>query len=207
MEYTLFYFLREIKRMPWIEADLRTSIVDIFHENGISLVTPFLSKSASLQIETAKVNTKNILNPSSNLKRDNFPLNNIKNIKGIGLVYSDKLNSIYIYTVWDLLETGKSREGRNDIAEKTGISSKHILKWVNMADLLRVEGVGTEYSELLESAGVDTVVELSRRVPSNLHRRLMLENEEKNLVKNTPTIEMVEKWVQVANNLPRKVTY
>jgi small-conductance mechanosensitive channel len=199
MQYTVYYFIREVKRMPWIDADVRSSIVDAFIENGIDLTTPLLSKR--FEISESEANT---ILPAQLV---DVQTDDIKNIEGIGAIYSERLNSIYINSVSDLLEAGKTREGRIDLAEKTGISRKLILKWVDLADLFRIEGVGKGYSRLLESSGVDTVVDLSRRNPVNLYRRLVEENATKNLVKSVPTQEMVEKWVNEAKTLPRKVTY
>jgi small-conductance mechanosensitive channel len=203
MEYTLFYFIREVKRMPWIEADVRSRVVDVFNENGIDLTTPLISKRFDND-ETQKnisVKTHSITHQVDSKQVD------IRNIEGIGSVYSEKLNSIYIYSVEDLLEAGKTREGRIDLANKTGISSKLILRWINLADLFRLDGVGKEYSGLLEAAGVDTVVELSRRNPRNLYRRLVQENAARNLVETVPSRDFVEAWVKEAKTLPRKILY
>ena len=203
MEYTLYYFIREVKRMPWIEADVRKNIVDLFNENSIDLTTPLLSTRPTPfeDREFKKVNTNLVGEVGS---ANSYSVNMIE---GIGSVFSEKLNSVYIYSVRDLLEAGKTREGRVDLAEKTGISIKLILRWVNLADLFRIEGVGKEYSHLLESVGVDTVVELSRRNPSNLYNRIIQENSVKNLVQTVPAQEMVIKWVREAKNLPRKISY
>ena len=131
----------------------------------------------------------------------------IKEIEGIGAVYAEKLANIGIYTVHALLDKGCAKSGRKEIAEKTGISETLILEWVNMADLFRIEGVGEEYSDLLEEAGVDTTVELSKRDPENLHAKMKEVNEQKKLVKQLPTLDMVKKWVETAKTLPRKVEY
>jgi predicted flap endonuclease-1-like 5' DNA nuclease len=203
MQYTLYYFIREVKRMPWIEADVRSSIVDVFLENGIDLTTPLLSKRFEESVSQANIS----LNSDLPANLADLQSNDIKGIEGIGAIYSERLKSIYIYTAKDLLEAGKTREGRLDLSMKTGISKKLILKWVNLADLFRIKGVGKEYSYLLESAGVNTVVELSRRNPVNLYQRLVEVNNEKNLVRSVPTQEMVEKWVREADSLPRKITY
>lgn len=203
MQYTLFYFIREVKRMPWIEADVRNSIVDAFNKNGIGMTTPLLSKRAG-DDQSEIFYGAGIY---KNIEREDVRSEDIRNIEGIGTVYSEKLNSIYISSIWDLLEAGKTREGRIDLAEKTGISIKLILRWVNLADLFRVEGVGKEYSQLLESAGVNTVVDLSRRNPINLYAKLVQTNNERNLVKVVPSQEIVESWIQEAKTLSRKITY
>jgi predicted flap endonuclease-1-like 5' DNA nuclease len=128
-------------------------------------------------------------------------------IEGIGPVYAKKLNSVGIYTTSDLLEAGGTRVGRKEISEKIGISDKLVLEWVNLSDLMRIKGVGEEYSDLLEEAGVDTVVELARRNPYNLFAKLLEVNEEKQLVRALPTLEDVIFWVDHAKKLPRKIEY
>jgi predicted flap endonuclease-1-like 5' DNA nuclease len=105
----------------------------------------------------------------------------IEEIEGIGPVYAKKLIEAGIKTTDDLLEACATPKGREDLAAKTGISSKLILEWVNLADLMRIKGIGEEYSDLLEEAGVDTVAELARRDPDNLHAKLLEINEKKNL--------------------------
>jgi predicted flap endonuclease-1-like 5' DNA nuclease len=131
----------------------------------------------------------------------------IIDIEGIGPVYAEKLNSINIYTTSDLLEAGAMPLGRKELAEKTGISHKLILEWVNIADLFRIKGVGEEYSDLLEEAGVDTVVELAKRVPENLHAKMLEVNEKKNLVNRPPPLSAVKDWVEQAKKLKRVVEY
>ncbi len=131
----------------------------------------------------------------------------IKEIEGIGPNYAEKLANIGIHTVHALLDKGCTRSGRKEIAEKTGIAETSVLEWVNMADLFRIEGIGEEYSDLLEEAGVDTVVELSKRDPENLHAKLKEVNEQKKLVKQLPSLDTVKKWVEEAKKLPRKVEY
>jgi predicted flap endonuclease-1-like 5' DNA nuclease len=96
---------------------------------------------------------------------------------------------------------------RKDLAEKTSISPKLILKWVNNSDLFRVKGVGEEYADLLEKAGVDTVVELSTRDAVNLHAKILEVNEAHKIVRRVPSPEMVEGWIEEAKTLPRKVEY
>ncbi|MEM2335986.1 MAG: DUF4332 domain-containing protein [Candidatus Bathyarchaeia archaeon] len=106
-----------------------------------------------------------------------------------------------------MLNVGGTRKGRKELAEKTGISEKLILEWVNLADLFRIKGIGEEYSDLLEEAGVDTVVELSKRDPENLHAKILEINKEKKLVRKPPTLEQVKNWIEQAKKLPRKVEY
>jgi predicted flap endonuclease-1-like 5' DNA nuclease/predicted DNA-binding transcriptional regulator len=131
----------------------------------------------------------------------------IIDIEGIGAVYAQKLNEINIYTTTDLLEAGATPAKRRDLAEKTGISDRLLLRWINMADLFRIKGVGEEYSDLLEAAGVDTVVELAKRVPENLRTKMLEVNAEKNLVRRPPTLNEVKLWIQEAKTLQRKIEY
>jgi ribosomal protein L35AE/L33A len=131
----------------------------------------------------------------------------IKDIEGIGPKYAEKLNAQNIQTTADLLEAGKTPNSRKELAEKTGISHKLIHEWVNIADLFRIKGVGEEYSDLLKEAGVDTVVELSKRVPEHLHDKVVEVNKVKKLVRKVPTIAMIESWIEEAKTLPRKIEY
>ncbi len=131
----------------------------------------------------------------------------IEAIEGIGEVYADKLREVGVRTVEKLLKEGASKKGRADLAESTGISEKLILTWTNHADLFRITGIGSQYAELLEAAGVDTVVELSTRNAENLCNKMLEVNEEKKLVRRPPALSMVEDWVAQAGKLPRVITY
>ena len=128
-------------------------------------------------------------------------------IEGIGEVYFGKLQAIGIRSIEALLEAGKTPQGRKELAEKSGISYKSILEWVNRADLFRIKGVAEEYSDLLESSGVDTVVELAKRRADNLFEKMKAVNAEKKLVRRLPTLVMVANWVEQAKGLERIVTY
>jgi PAS domain S-box-containing protein len=131
----------------------------------------------------------------------------VEKIEGIGPVYAQKLLVVGIKTTEDLLEQGKSRKGREDLVEKTGISATLVLKWVNMADLMRIRGVGEEYSELLEKAGVDTVKELRNRNPKNLLEAIVRANEAHKLVRKLPNLAEVESWVKEAKEAEPIMTY
>ncbi len=131
----------------------------------------------------------------------------IDEIEGIGEKYAKKLAKAGIKTVEDLLEKGATKKGRSELAKLTGLSEKLILTWVNHADLFRVKGIGKQYAELLEAAGVDTVVELSKRNPENLLNAMIKTNKKKNLVRALPYLKQVKKWVEQAKKLPRKVSY
>ena len=84
---------------------------------------------------------------------------NLTDIEGIGTVYGEKLAAAGLKTTDDLLARGGTRDGREGIAAETGLTHDQILEWVNHADLYRIDGVGSEYADLLEAAGVDSVVE------------------------------------------------
>jgi predicted flap endonuclease-1-like 5' DNA nuclease len=131
----------------------------------------------------------------------------IKGIEGIGETYGDKLGALGIRTKAALLETGATRKGRAELAGKSGLSEKLILGWVNRADLFRVKGIGTQYADLLENAGVDTVVELANRKAENLVEKMKAVNAEKKLVRLLPALSKVQDWIAQAKKLPRKVTY
>jgi predicted flap endonuclease-1-like 5' DNA nuclease len=131
----------------------------------------------------------------------------IIDIGGIGETYAQKLTEIGIKTVETLLEKGATKKGRQEIAEKSEINEKLILKWVNRADLARIKGIGEEYADLLEVAGVDTVPEIAQRNPENLQKKLTEVNSEKTLVRQLPSQSKVEDWVKQAKGLDRVVTY
>jgi predicted flap endonuclease-1-like 5' DNA nuclease len=128
-------------------------------------------------------------------------------IEGIGEEYGTKLKMLGISNTGNLLSRGSTPKGRKIIAEKSGITETLILEWVNLADLFRIKGVGEEYSDLLEEAGVDTVIELAQRNPSNLYEKIVDVNHEKRLVRKLPTQTQVSDWVKQAKKLPRAVSY
>ena len=131
----------------------------------------------------------------------------IIDIEGIGPAYAAKLSSAGIRSLESLLKMGATPDGRKEIAKMTGIGDALILEWVNLADLYRIKGVGSEYSDLLEEAGVDTVVELAKRVPANLYEKMGDVNKAKNLVNKMPSRNQVENWVAQAKKLPRVIKY
>ncbi len=128
-------------------------------------------------------------------------------VEGIGEAYAEKLAAIGIVSTGALLEKGATPQGRKEIAERTGISPKLVLRWVNHVDLFRVKGIGEEYADLLEAAGVDTVPELAQRNPENLHKKIIEVNAEKKLVRQLPGLNQVREWIDQAKRLPRKITY
>jgi predicted flap endonuclease-1-like 5' DNA nuclease len=131
----------------------------------------------------------------------------LNEIEGIGPVFETKLNAVGVKTVEGLLKAGATKKGRVTLAEQSGIGEKNILEWVNAADLFRIRGIGSEYADLLEEAGVDTVVELGTRKPENLFKKLVDVNADKKLVRKLPTEAQVADWVKQAGKLPRVVEY
>ncbi|WP_394754089.1 DUF4332 domain-containing protein [Crenothrix sp.] len=131
----------------------------------------------------------------------------IEDIEGIGPQYAEKLRAAEIASTDKLLEMGATAKGREEIATKTGISAKNILGWVNHADLFRIKGIGSQFSELLEAAGVDTVPELAQRNAENLQLALAKTNDEKKLAKSTPSVTQVTNWIAEAKTLPKAVQH
>jgi len=142
--------------------------------------------------------------PPAPVKRAAVP---VETIEGIGPVYAAKLKAVGIDYVSDLLQAGASRKGREDLVEKTAISSVLVLKWVNMADLMRISGIGEEYRELLEAAGVDTVKELRNRNPENLYQAMLEANQQRSMVRRVPHLSEVQSWVEQAKQLEPVMTY
>jgi len=132
---------------------------------------------------------------------------NLVEVEGIGETYAKKLAAAGIKTTDALLAKGATPEGRKEIAAKSGISAKMILEWVNHVDLFRIKGVGQEYADLLEAAGVDTVPELAQRKPGNLVEKMAEVNKKKKLVRQLPVETQVARWIAQAKELPRKIKY
>lgn len=131
----------------------------------------------------------------------------ITDIEGIGDVYARKLDAVNIRTVGALLNKGCTKKGRQELAAATGFDEGTILKWVNIADLFRVKGIGGEYSQLLEKAGVDTVKELRNRNAENLRAKMAEVNASHKLVRQLPGLGLVESWVATAKTLEPMVSY
>jgi predicted flap endonuclease-1-like 5' DNA nuclease len=128
-------------------------------------------------------------------------------VEGIGKVYADKLKKAGVSTTDTLLKKGANPAGRKQIAEKAGVSEHQILEWVNRADLFRIKGVAEEYSDLLEAAGVDTVVELAQRKGENLYQKMAQVNNQTKKVRKLPSQSQIENWISQAKRLPRAVSY
>ncbi|MEK6721201.1 MAG: DUF4332 domain-containing protein [Chloroflexota bacterium] len=132
----------------------------------------------------------------------------IEEIEGIGPVYAEKLTEAGVTTTEALLESGGKRAGREALSETTGISTAMILEWVNHADLMRIGGVGSEYSDLLEAAGVDSPAELAQRNAANLAKTFQeVDAARPNMVRRVPSEETVTGWIELARALPTVVEH
>jgi len=134
-------------------------------------------------------------------------MTSIVDIEGIGPAYAEKLREVGIRSITTLLQRGGKAKDRKELAYAINIDESILLKWVNHADLFRVRGIGSEYSDLLEAAGVDTVPELRQRNAKSLYETLVRTNEAKKLVRKLPTADQVAEWVEQAKSLPRVIEY
>jgi predicted flap endonuclease-1-like 5' DNA nuclease len=128
-------------------------------------------------------------------------------IEGIGPNYAEKLNGLGIETTGDLLERGRTKKGREQIAAQTGIPESLVLTWVNHADLFRIRGVAAQFAELLEAAGVDTVKEFATRNAENLHQKLAETNEQYGLSGRVPSVESLKEMIAFAKTLEPKISH
>ena len=131
----------------------------------------------------------------------------IIDIEGIGEAYAPKLQAEGIETVEQLLDRCAAPAGRKELAEKTGISEKLILRWTNHADLFRINGIGPQFAELLEVAGVDTVKELRHRVAANLAANVAEINEERHLCGRVPVESEIQRMIDQAKEMEARMTY
>lgn len=131
----------------------------------------------------------------------------IEEIEGIGTKYAERLQAAGIKTTDDLLRACGNRKGRDDMAGQTGFSASQLLKWANMADLMRISGVGEEFSQLLEAAGVDTVKELATRNAENLAAKMAEVNEAKKLTRALPAASQVQKWIDQAKTMDAAISH
>ncbi len=131
----------------------------------------------------------------------------IATIEGIGPAFAEKLKKAGVRTTATLLERAKDPKGRKELATASGIEESRVLKWANMADLMRIKGIGEEYSELLEAAGVDTVKELKHRNIANLAKAMADANAARKLVRLLPSEKAVAKWIAHAKTLPGMMSY
>ncbi|MBN2402812.1 MAG: DUF4332 domain-containing protein [Spirochaetes bacterium] len=131
----------------------------------------------------------------------------LEEIEGIGPGYAVKLRKAGVSSTNDLLKKGAAPAGRKQISKDSGISEKLVLEWVNHSDLFRIKGVGEEYADLLEEAGVDTVVELSKRNAEKLLEAMKNTNIKKKLVRQLPSLSGISDWISQAKKLPRAIKY
>ena len=131
----------------------------------------------------------------------------ISDVEGIGPKFAAKLVAAGVKTTDDLLARGGKPKGRAELEKATGISGGKILEWANRVDLYRIDGVGSEYSDLLEAVGVDSPTELAHRVPANLAAKMAEVNAAKKLVRRVPTEKVVAGWVAQAKKLPKIVEH
>ncbi len=126
-------------------------------------------------------------------------------VEGIGRVYAQKLKKAGVTGPIGLLSKGATPKGRKEISKKSGIGPKLVLEFVNHVDLFRIKGIAGEYADLVEEAGVDTVVELAKRKPPTLYKKMMDINKKKKLVRQMPPVKAVNAWVRQAKKLPRSI--
>jgi predicted flap endonuclease-1-like 5' DNA nuclease len=131
----------------------------------------------------------------------------IMDIKGIGPLAAEKLKKVGIRTTAKLLETAKGAKGRKELAAKIGVDEKTILRWANLADRMRIKGVGEDYAKLLQAVGVDTVKELKYRNVAKLASAMRDANQKNKLVRLLPSERRVRRWIDQAKQLPLKITY
>jgi predicted flap endonuclease-1-like 5' DNA nuclease len=131
----------------------------------------------------------------------------IADLDGIAPEIADMLRSVGIRTTRKLLEKARSPSGRKMLAERTGIAEREILRWANLADRMRIKGVGEDYAELLKAAGVHTVRELKYRNPANLAKAMATANKQHKLVELLPSEKAVVRWIAHAKTLPLKISY
>ena len=133
---------------------------------------------------------------------------NIEDVEGIGPVHAASLRAAGVSTTESLLERGATAPGRADLADVSGVTPTLILEWVNHVDLMRIDGVGSEYSDLLEAAGVDSPAELAQRNAANLAQTFQeLDAARPNWIRSIPSVTTVEGWIAQAKTLPKIVTH
>jgi len=128
-------------------------------------------------------------------------------IDGVDSAAAAKLKAVGIRTSDKLLDAAKSLQGRKMLSEKTGIDERNLLRLANKIDRMRIKGIGQEYADLLQIAGVDTVRELTYRNPKRLAERMKAINDKRKLVRVLPSESTVGRWIEHAKKLPLKITY
>ena len=131
----------------------------------------------------------------------------IEEIQGIGPSFAKKLAESKIMSTDNLLDRCGSNKGRKSVASETGINDAQLLKWANMADLMRVSGIGGQFAELLEASGVDTIKELATRNAENLAAKMREVNEQKNLANASPAASVVQRWIDQAGKTDARISH
>jgi len=131
----------------------------------------------------------------------------IDEIEGIGPAYKEKLGTAGITTTDELLDKCACAKGRKETSESTGLTTSQLLKWADMADLMRLNGIGRQFGELLKASGVDTVKELRTRNAENLTAKLAEVNAEKKLAKAVPAVTQVQSWIDTAKETDPRITH
>jgi DNA repair exonuclease SbcCD ATPase subunit len=182
-------------RLTQVEAEWGSRYREL--ERKLTAIPPLAMAAAAAPSPASDVRTQQPKSPPGDIER----------IEGIGPVYGQKLRSIGIAWVKELLEQGSAPAGRERIASQTQIDRRLILKWVNAADLLRIEGVNPDHAELLEEAGVDTIRELRNRVPENLYEKLVETNRRRSFARDVPSVVIIRGWIEKAKKLEPLVTH
>jgi predicted flap endonuclease-1-like 5' DNA nuclease len=144
---------------------------------------------------------------SREIKMNEMANYKIEDVEGIGPAIGAKLRKAGVINTDKLLENSKTPKQRKKLAEDSGLTEKQILRFANMVDLYRIKGIGSEFSELLEASGVDTVPELAQRSAENLTKKMEEVNAEKKLCRRAPSLKEVTDWVAQAKKLPRVLEY
>jgi predicted flap endonuclease-1-like 5' DNA nuclease len=132
----------------------------------------------------------------------------IEDVEGIGPTFAAKLIEAGVSTTDALLQRGATETGRNRLSEATGISERQLLEWVNHVDLMRIDGVGSEYADLLEAAGVDSCAELARRNAANLANTFQeLDAARPNWIRQIPSEATIAGWIEQADHLAKVVSH
>jgi predicted flap endonuclease-1-like 5' DNA nuclease len=129
----------------------------------------------------------------------------ITEIEGIGSTYGAKLKAVGVPKTGELLERAGTKKGRETLAAETGLPESLILTWVNHADLMRINGIGGQFGELLEATGVNTVKELAQRNADNLHAKLVETNGKMGLSGRVPSLDEVKKMIEQAKGMDQRV--
>ena len=167
---------------------------------------PVLQKSTSEYIPPETFVKKTIFNVRK--RKSQMSLDqNVEKIEGIGHVYGNKLRKLGINSINDLLIAGSTRKGRYDLIKRIGVSKSILIRWLNRADFFRINGIGKQYSSLLEESGVKSVKDLAYRDPFRLYTQIKNINWKKNLVKRTPPYNKVREWVKNAKGLQHTIVH